>query len=308
MKKCYESGRDDPLDLRQLTYLLEIAKHMNFTKAAEALHLSQPTLSKMVKNIEEELGVSLFDRSGKYVQLTDSGEIAVQQIQVIVQAVQDLHHLLDDVSNLKKGTITIGLPPVVGSVFFTRVIAKFQIKHPNIHFQLVEEGAKNVENLVQNRKLDLGVVVGPVDTSNFETLPFIYQKLALIIHRSHPLAEQSSVSLQQLRNEPFILFPSGYAVRNHVIHACRSIGFDPSVVYESSQWDLLAEMVASNAGISIIPETICSKITCPEVLTLPLVEPSIPWNLVIIWPKDHYVSYAMREFISFSQELSETES
>jgi DNA-binding transcriptional LysR family regulator len=295
------------LDLRQLHYLLEIAKHLNFTKAAEALHLTQPTLSKMVKNIEEELGATLFDRSGKYVQLTDSGQAAVQQIQIIVQAVHDLHLVLDDVANLKKGTITIGLPPVVGSVFFTRVIAKFQTIHPSIHFQIVEDGAKNVEGLVHNRKVDLGVVVGPVDTSNFETMPFIYQKLALIIHREHPLAKQSSVSLLQLRNEPFILFPSGYAVRNHVIHACRTIGFDPSIVYESSQWDLLAEMVASNAGISIIPETICSKITCPEVLTLPLTEPSIPWNLVIIWPKDHYVSYAMREFLTFSQQLSANE-
>lgn len=295
------------MDIRQLHYLLEIAKHMNFTKAAEALHLTQPTLSKMVKNIEEELGATLFDRSGKYVQLTDSGQAAVQQIGVIVQAVQDLHLVLDDVATLKKGTITIGLPPVVGSVFFARVIAKFQNIHPSIHFQIVEEGAKHVENLVHNRKLDLGVVVGPVDTSAFETLPFIYQKLALIIHREHPLAKQSSVSLLQLRSEPFILFPSGYAVRNHVIHACRTVGFDPSVVYESSQWDLLAEMVASKAGISIIPETICSKITSPEVLTLPLTEPSIPWNLVIIWPKDHYVSYAMREFISFSRKLSDNE-
>lgn len=77
MKKCYRSGRDDPLDLRQLTYLLEIAKHMNFTKAAEALHLTQPTLSKMVKNIEEELGATLFDRSGKYVQLTNSGSKSI---------------------------------------------------------------------------------------------------------------------------------------------------------------------------------------------------------------------------------------
>ncbi|NOV00409.1 LysR family transcriptional regulator [Paenibacillus planticolens] len=295
------------MDIRQLQYLLEIAKHMNFTKAAEALHVTQPTLSKMVKNIEEELGATLFDRSGKYVQLTDSGQAAVQQIGVIMQAVQDLHLVLDDVANLKKGTITIGLPPVVGSVFFARVIAKFQTLHPGIHFRIVEEGAKHVESLVHNRKLDLGVVVGPVDTSAFETLPFMYQKLALIIHREHPLAKQSSVSLLQLRSEPFILFPSGYAVRNHVMHACRTVGFEPSVVYESSQWDLLAEMVASKAGISIVPETICSKITSPEVLTLPLIEPSIPWDLVIIWPKDHYVSYAMREFISFSLGLSDNE-
>ncbi|UUZ89894.1 LysR family transcriptional regulator [Paenibacillus sp. P25] len=92
------------MDLRNLTYILEVAKQQNITKAAEILHLSQPTLSKLVKNMEDELGVTLFDRTGKHVKLTDAGAAAIKQIHPILQAVNDLYSTLDDVSQLKKGS------------------------------------------------------------------------------------------------------------------------------------------------------------------------------------------------------------
>ncbi|MFC5449610.1 LysR family transcriptional regulator [Paenibacillus aestuarii] len=292
------------MDLRQLTYLLEIAKQQNFTKAAENLHLTQPTLSKMVKGLEAELGVTLFDRSGKYVKLTDTGSVAIDQVQLIMQAVQNLYSAIEDASSLRTGTIHIGLPPVISSVFFPRVIAKFQKLYPHVKFQIMEEGAKKVEGLVLDGTLELGVVVTPVEPDAFDSIPFLNQKLALVLHRDHPLAGEAFVSLAQLCDEPFILFPNGYAVRKHVMRACRSLGFEPDVVYESSQWDLLAEMVAANLGITIMPDAICSKIVNPECRTLELTDPEIPWELVVISRKDKYQSFAMREFRTFVRGLA----
>jgi DNA-binding transcriptional LysR family regulator len=287
------------LELRNLTYVLEVAKQRNFTKAAETLHMTQPTLSKLVKSLEDELGVTLFDRSGKYVKLTDAGKAAIGQIQVIIQAVKDLHITLDDVSNLKTGTIKLGLPPVIGSVFFPRVVAPFQKLYPKIEFQMNEEGSKKVEQLVMDGSIDLGVVILPVEESCFGIMPFTRQKCSLVLHKSHPLSGQTSVSLRDLESEPFILFAKGFAVRQHVIDACRSVGFDPNITYESSQWDLLVEMVSAGLGVSFLPEAICAKIVNPDVRIVPETNPSIPWNLVLIWNKERYVSYAMREFIKF---------
>lgn len=292
------------LDIRQLSYLLEIAKHQNITKAAETLHMTQPTLSKIVKAMEEELGVTLFDRSGKTVKLTDAGEAAVVQIQSVLQAFEGLHTALGDVVQLKKGMIRIGLPPVIGSVFFPRILAGFRAKHPHIEFDLVEEGANKVESLLLEGSLDMGVVVSPVDPDRFDALPFLSQQLTLVIHESHPLAARPSVRLEELRDEPFVLFPRGFAVRRHVMRACRDLGFEPAIVYESSQWDLLAEMVAARVGVSIIPQAICSKITNRDVRTLTLTDPVIPWNLEVIWPKSKYVSYAMREFQAYIREAA----
>ncbi|MCZ8520733.1 MULTISPECIES: LysR family transcriptional regulator [Paenibacillus] len=292
------------MDIRQLSYLLVIAKHQNITKAAEELHMTQPTLSKIVKAMEEELGVTLLDRSGKAVKLTDAGEAAVAQIRSVLQAYEGLHTALDDVVNLKKGIVRIGLPPVIGSVFFPRILAGFRTQYPYIDFDLVEEGANKVESLLLEGALDMGVVVSPVDPERFDALPFLFQQLSLVIHESHPLAALDTVRLEELRGEPFVLFPRGFAVRRHVMRACRELGFEPSIVYESSQWDLLAEMVAARVGISIIPQAICSKITNRGVRTLELTDPVIPWNLVVIWPKHKYLSYAMREFQAYIREAS----
>jgi DNA-binding transcriptional LysR family regulator len=292
------------LDVRNLTYVLEVAKQQNFTKAAEILHLTQPTLSKLVKSMEDELGVTLFDRSGKYIKLTDAGTAAIQQIHLIIQAVNDLYTTLDDVSQLKTGLIKIGLPPVISTVFFPRVIAPFKKKYPNIEFAMVEEGAKKVEQLVLDGSIDMGVVISPDEDSSLWKMPFIQQQVSLLLHKSHALSGRASVSLPELSKEPFILFAKGFAVRHHVIEACHSVGFHPEIAYESSQWDLLVEMVAAGLGVSFLPEAICSKVVNPEVCIVPLTNPSIPWNLFVIWNKERYVSYAMRELLAFIRSIS----
>lgn len=108
------------MDIRQLQYFMEVARLQSFTKAAESLYITQPSISKTIRNIEEELGVTLFDRSGKKVVLTDAGRIIYEQAQPIVKSFQSLSSELGDLKNLKKGHIRLGLPPMVGSSFFLR--------------------------------------------------------------------------------------------------------------------------------------------------------------------------------------------
>ncbi|WP_410512263.1 LysR family transcriptional regulator [Paenibacillus sp. BR2-3] len=295
------------MDLRNLKYVLEVAKLHNITKAAEKLHLTQPTLSKMVKNLEDELGVTLFDRSGKYVKLTDSGMAAMEQIKLIIDAVNGLHITLDDISNLKTGTIKIGLPPVISSVFVPRVVTPFQKKYPNIAFELIEEGSKNIENMVLEGSIDLGAVLLPVREGSFGIEPFVRENLALVVHKSHPLSLKEEISLSDLRDEPLILFAKGFAMRQHIIDACYSAGFEANIAYESAQWDLLVELVSANLGIAFLPEPLCVKVMNPNVRIMPLRNPSIPWNVVLIWNKERYITKCMREFIRFLGEHSEVE-
>ncbi|MFC0211418.1 LysR family transcriptional regulator [Paenibacillus chartarius] len=290
------------MEVRNLRYVLEVAKQRNVTKAAETLHLTQPTLSKIIKSLEDELGVDLFDRSSKAVKLTDSGAAAMPQIQTILQAVDDLYVKLADVSELKTGRMKLGLPPVVSTVFFPRVFAEFHRLYPNIEFQIFEEGAKKIELLISEGEIDLGVVVAPVDETEFGVMPLIEEKLAVTLHVAHPLSDRTEIGLNELRADPFIMFPRGFAVREHVMKACQQQGFDPKILYESSHWDLLAEMVAENLGVSIMPGAICNKIVNPRVRTVTLVEPVIPWNLAMIWRKEKYLTYAMKRFMSLSRE------
>lgn len=291
------------MDIRHLHYFLQVAHHKSFTRAAQSLYITQPTISKMIKSIEEELGVVLFNRSGKQVELTDAGQVIFAQAQDIVHSFQHLSVELDDLIHLKKGRITIGLPPMIGSSFFPRVLGKFREQYPDIVIQLVEDGAKKVEEHVEKGLLDIGVVLSPANEALFHSFSLVEEKLMLLVHPSHRLAEQEKVKLSELHQEFFVFFRKDFALHDRVIAECVRAGFQPQVVYESSQWDFISEMVAANLGIALLPEPICRELDRNRIRVLPLVDPVIPWHLVMIWRKDRYLSFAAREWLRFTQDL-----
>lgn len=287
------------MDVRQLNYFLEVAQHLSFSKAAEALHLTQPTLSKMVKSLEDELGVILFDRTTKHMQLTDAGEIVLGEAQEIMKLIQNMSSKLSDLMKIKQGNIKVGLPPVIGSLFFPKLIRDFHTLYPQIKIEFVEEGAKKVERLVEEGSIDFGFAVLPVDDQLFDTCPFVNRELKLIVYPEHRLAMLEQVSLIQLKNESFILLQEDFALHDRIREQCIRAGFEPEVTYESSQWDFISEMVANRHGISILPEPLCKKLDPTRIKTITIVEPRMPWNLALIWRKNKYMSYATRELISF---------
>ncbi|BAU26328.1 DNA-binding transcriptional LysR family regulator [Aneurinibacillus soli] len=291
------------MDIRHLQYFLKVAQLKSFTKAAQALYITQPTISKMIKSIEEELGVVLFNRLGKQVELTDAGQVMFIQAQDIVHSFQNLSFELDDLMNIKKGNIRIGLPPMIGSSFFPKVLGKFREQYPDVTIQLVEDGAKKVEADVENGGLDIGVVLSPTNEELFHSFSLVKEKLMLLVHPSHSLANREMVCLPELAQESFVFFREDFALHDRIIAECVQAGFQPHVTYESSQWDFISEMVAANLGIAFLPEPICRELDAERIRVLPLIEPIIPWHLIMIWRKDRYLSFAAREWIRFTQDL-----
>lgn len=287
------------MDIRQLGYFLEVAKQMSFSRAAEKLHLTQPTLSKMVKNLEDELQVVLFDRTTKHMQLTDAGAIVLSEAQEIMRRIENMSSKLSDMMEIKQGRIKIGLPPVIGSLFFPKLLSDFHRMYPQIQIHLYEEGAKRVEKFVEDGSIDFGFAVLPVNENTFETFPFVEQELKLIVYPQHHLAGLNQVSLQALRNETFIYFVEDFALHDRIREHCIRVGFEPVIAYESSQWDFISEMVANQQGISILPEPLCQKLNPDRIKTISIIDPCIPWNLALIWRKNKYLSYATRELMAF---------
>lgn len=290
------------MDIRQLSYFIEVAKHKSFTKAAQALHVTQPTLSKMVKNLEEEMDVSLFDRSARKVRLTDAGEVVFVQAQKIVNSLDDLSSSLYDVMSLNKGKIKIGLPPVISTLFFPTIIAAFQSRYPDVTVILVEDGAKKVEEKVFDGEVDLGFVMLPVDPERFDVLPFVDQEIKLLVHKDHPLADQSLRNLIDFRDDPFLLLSKEFTLNSRTLEFCRSEGFEPKVAYESSQWDFIVGMVEKNLGVTLMPKLICDRVQDGPFRTISLTQ-TFPWRLGIIMAKNRYVPYVSREFISLVNQL-----
>lgn len=290
------------IDIRQLTYFVEVARQRSFTKASLLLHVTQPTISKLVKNLEEELDVQLLERSQKKVHLTDAGEVVYAKSLEILQSMHNLTTALDDVRNVQTGTLRIGLPPMVGATFFAKILAEFHARYPRVAIQLEEHGGKRVEQLVEEGSLDFGAGVLPINPEIYEAHPFYCEDLRLLVPPTHPLAARQSVDLEALRDEPFILFREDFTLHDRIRDACRLAGFQPKVVCESSQWDLIREMVAAGLGVALLPEILYRDLPPDSIRLLRLESHSIPWHLAVIWRKDRYLSFAAREWLAFVKE------
>jgi DNA-binding transcriptional LysR family regulator len=295
------------LDIRHMQYVLELTRLGSFTKAAQALHITQPTLSKAIKSLEEELGVELFRRDGKRIEQTDAGRAIAEQARNIAASFHNLTLELDDLTNLNKGVIRIGIPPMAGSSFFPGIIRSFRTQYPGLVIQTEEAGSKKLEQKVAEGKLDIGVVLLPVDEERFDYFTVVKERLKLIVHPAHPMAGRSRVFLAELSEEPFILFREDFALHDRIIAECVRVGFRPKVYYESSQWDFIYEMAAAGLGVAMLPETICRTLDVRRVRILDLEEPSIPWHLGMIWGRKSYLSFAAREWIRFTREEFEKE-
>jgi DNA-binding transcriptional LysR family regulator len=292
------------MDIRQLNYFYEVAKHKSFTKASAVLHLTQPSLSKMVKSLEEELEMELIDRSSRQIVLTEAGEIVFEQSKMILDSLDNLSAELYNLMNLKKGKIKIGIPPVIGFLFFPKIIKKFQVLHPQIQIQMVEHGANRVQQQVRDGLLDIGVVVLPINEEEFEIVSFLSEQLMLFVHSNHPLAARKKVEMKELKNESFILFKEGFTLHDRVIQECELAGFHPKVSYECSQWDFMSGMIGENLGISIFPESLAKK-TDQNIKAIPIVNPTLPYKLGIIKKKGKSSTFAAREFIKMFQQFGE---
>ena len=287
------------MDIRQLQYLLEIEKQGSISRAGEQLHLTQPTLSKMIRNLEEELGLMLFDRSTRKLKATDAGRIVLSHAKSIVNALNDLISALEDLKQIRQGQITLGLPPVIGSSFFPAVISRFLQRYPGIAIQIVEEGGREIENMIVEGNVDLGVVVMPVENPSVAHIPLVSRKIHLVLSTAHPLAGRRKIRLEELKDESFLLFRKGFNLYDRVIDACRQAGFEPKKAHESAQWDMLAEMAAAGLGIAFLPETICRKLDRSRIAVIEETEPVFHWDLALIWRKDAYLSHASNAWIEF---------
>jgi DNA-binding transcriptional LysR family regulator len=293
------------LEIKYLQYFIEVTRTGNFTSAAENLFITQPALSRIIKSMEDELDTQLFIRTRKKLILTDAGHALKKHTLEIQKHLQQLDEELDQMSMLEKRHIRIGLPTIINSTFFSQLIASFHQEYPEVTFQLEEDGSKANEEKIVNDLLDFGVVVLPDKNKNIDYYMFVNEKLKLVVPSSHHFAEKQEVSLQELKEENFIMFNRDFELRNLVMTACREAGFQPIIISETSQLDFIEEMVANDLGITLLPEGICRELT-NDIKTISINNPEIQWSLAMIWKKDAHLSQVDKEFIRFAKmKLSE---
>lgn len=289
------------MEVKHLAYFAEVTRTGSFTRAAENLYITQPALSRIVKSLEEELGVELFIRARKKLILTKAGKIVYDHALKLQDQFTELKEELDAYVTQREGHIRIGLPTVADVVFFSELISSFHKDHPDVVFQLEEDGSKAIEEKVMEAKLDFGVVVLPEEHALIDYFTIVEEYLCLVVPATHHLAPRSSVQLSELQHEKFIMFTHDFTLRDILVNALKDAGMEPKIVSETSQLDFIEEMIAANMGITLLPESVAGQLTS-DVISISIEQPRVAWNLAFIWKKDAHLSQIARAFIQFTHE------
>lgn len=288
------------MEIRQLQYVVQIALEKNFSRAAEKLHIAQPSLSQQIAKLERELGILLFQRNTNSVDLTYAGSIFAERAQKILDLVAQLKQEMDDISQMRKGRLMIGSLPITGAHVWPKVLPVFQQRYPEIEIVLVEETTSVLEQLTTSGQTDLSLLTLPLQDKSLDYIPLIEEEIYLALPPSHPLAGQSAgVPLQAVADEPFILLKKGQGFRDVSIRLCEDAGFAPKVVFESSNIETVQSLVAAGMGVAFVPQMVARagwSQHAPAYVSIR--EPYTPYRTIVIAHKrDRYMSRAADVFI-----------
>lgn len=285
------------MDIQQLKYFVEVVHHESFTRAASQLFVTQPMLTRSIKQLEEELKVKLIERTSKSFHLTDAGRILFEQAQEFLLRYEELFQTMEDVRSVKIGEVRLSIPGVLLEVYFPPLLACFHRAFPSVNISVVEEGSKLTAAAVGSGRADLGLVMLPVDDPfRFEAKVLVSNVCQLVVSRKHPFAQMPSVHITDLKDESILTFSETATLHDMFIQLCGEHGFVPRLVYKSLMTRFSLKMVAMQQCIAVLPLPIVQPDldACDELATVPL-EPVIPWNIAIIRRKEGYRSYASQK-------------
>lgn len=243
------------MELSQLYYFRTTAELEHFTRAAAALHIAQPSLSKAISNLESELGVPLFEREGKRVRLNPYGKLYLEQVERILAELEDANLMLRDMQAGKRGRVRVGAAfPITQPSPVYYFHCEFFQQNPEITLSLHVHGAERIEQLLDQRDLDFGIVTAPAVSSGIESVPLYTDKLGVIVGPSHWLAHTEEISLEALSGEAFLCNSSAPDPNDSARHLCALAGFHPNIIYEGESSELIGEAVSMGRGISFVSE------------------------------------------------------
>lgn len=285
------------MDIRALRYFVELVRQQSFTRASEQLFVTQPTISKMVRTLEEELGGPLLIREGRKLTLTDIGQVLYQRAQTILAELHQLESELDDLKRLQRGKLTLGIPPMVGHVV-ADLIHAYRQRWPAVELSIVEYGGRLIEQAVLQGEVDLAVTMLPAKAgdealSSFELARY---PMRVVLPDRPEWRGNAPLAMTALREQPLLLYTQSFTLSERLEQYCAAAGFTPQIAARSSQWDFLAAMVRSGMGVTFLPEPVCRRLTGDGLVIRPL-EPDLVWQLGVIWPAERYLSLSAQAWL-----------
>ncbi|KTD27039.1 MULTISPECIES: LysR family transcriptional regulator [Legionella] len=290
------------MEFKSLRVFIEVVRQGSFSKAAEVLFTTQSTVSKAIKQLEDELATPLIARFKRHNVPTKAGEIVYRRGLKLVADRDDLLKELDEIRGLKQGRLRLGISPVGSSTLFAPLFARYNQRYPGIEVELIEHGSDKLAQCLREGEIDFAGTLLPI-SEEFEFQLMRSEPLVALLISSHPLTTRSSISLPELKEIPFILFGSGFALHRIILDACHRADFEPKVVAQSSQIDFMLELVSAGLGVTFLPRMIATQRPSPQIHSLLLNEPELQWDMAMTWRRNSYLSEAAKAWLALVREV-----
>ncbi|MDQ0216514.1 LysR family transcriptional activator of glutamate synthase operon [Oikeobacillus pervagus] len=288
------------MELRQIKYFIEVAKQEHMTEASIQLHVAQSAVSRQISKLEDELGVELFMREGRNVKLTEVGKVFLERVEIAMVELEKAVSAVEEYLNPEKGSIRIGFPNSLATRTLPMVISAFREQYPDIGFNFWQGSNKELRELIEKGEIDLSFV-SPVPPTSEEIHSHIFfnENMRVLIPEQHALAKREYIKLRELKDDAFVLFRSGFDMRNLVMDACYQVGFSPNVAFESEEIYTIKGLVEAGLGISLLPETTLTDHTPPGTVSIPISEPNIFRTVGAIKTKERELPPSEKLFYEF---------
>jgi LysR family transcriptional regulator, hydrogen peroxide-inducible genes activator len=275
------------MTLNELKYVVAVAQTQHFSKAAEACHVSQPSLSIAIKKLEEELGIIIFQRGKRQVEVTPEGEAVVQQAQKVIEEVEKLNYLKSLQKSPLEGILKIGAIFTIGPYLFPSLIPFMREHYPDMPLHIDEDYTESLRKKLLKAEIDIAVLALPFSDPAIETLEIYDEDFVTLFYDDHPFAKQSEIKIEDIKSPELIMLGKGNCFRDQVVAACPSClsptgGSDNWVV--GSSLETIRHMVAMKLGITVMPITALAKqMDYPGLDSRPFKDPAPKRRVILAW-------------------------
>jgi DNA-binding transcriptional LysR family regulator len=279
------------LDLRRLRFFVQVVEQGGFSAAAKALSSTQSTVSKAIKQLEDELGVVLLQRSSLRIDLTDEGRVVHAKALKLLADAHELTSDLDELKGLRRGELVVGVPKMGTGMLIADALASYKLKYPHVTLDVAIASPSELQRRLRDSEIEITAMFEPApDGVDFHRM--VDDELLVLLPAAHPLSKGESVDLGELENMPLFLSEDDLPASQPVVDAFRAAGIEPHVAARTNNLDVLYEFVKSGAGASFIPGRIANARAHRATVALPLRRTSLPWRLGWGWMRGRRLSHA----------------
>jgi DNA-binding transcriptional LysR family regulator len=289
------------MNINQLKYFQTVSKHKNITKAAEELHISQPSVSNAIKELEMEFGVSLLERRNKKISLTGEGLYFLNKANQLLNCLENFYDEILDLSQKKKHKIKVGIPSIMGTFLLPRIFSSFQKLHPDIQLEFFEYASIDAAKMLTDDVLDLAFILLDNDTINyFNTKMILETEVSFCVNRKNPLSKEKIITFYQLKETPIVLLLEGSYHYKIISKKYKESNATPMIILHSNQLSSLKYFVENNMAATFLYNEVFKE--NPNIASIPLKDP-IKTKIGLIWKKNKYLCDSVKVFINEIHEL-----